>query len=766
MIFCWMKSKLLSAMNKYCLKFLSPFLLLLLFNPMGAQELYWDKVSIPQLLKEMTIEEKAGQMTQINLDVICEGEIYKLVEPHHIQQSKLDDAIAKWNVGSVLNCGGHAYPVKQWHEIIQGIETTTQSKSRLKIPVLYGIDAIHGANYVMGSTLFPQQLAQAATFNPALVSKIAEATAIETRAAGIPWNFSPVLDVGRNPNWSRFFETYGEDPYLCSVMGRGAIRGYQGASNNQVDGQHVAACMKHFLGYSGARTGKDRTPAYLSDIQLREIYMPSFQAAIDEGAMTVMINSGEINGIPVHANPKILVELLRNEMHFNGMAVTDWEDVIKLVKVHHVAADLKEAVYQAVMAGIDMCMVPNDYDFTRLLIELVREGRISEKRLDESVARILQLKMKIANITDATSVDLEDKVGCAFHIDLAKDVVEESVTLLQNKNGVLPLKRQSKVMVTGPAAHSLILMNGAWSRTWQGVDTTWEDQSKMTIIEGMRSIGGEQVKYKKGCELNAYKKDKRWLKSLRKMDVIVACVGELPSTEKPGDIDDLSLERAQIKFVQDLIKTGRPVVLLMLENRPRLIEPIADQCAAVVMAYQPGDNAGDVIARILYGDINPSGKLPFTYPKFNQSLLTYDHKHSEALDTKFGENAYQPQWPFGHGLSYSALKYQNLQVSKSMDKSNQPIWLVRVEVENTSDRDARETVMLYLHDQVASVTPSVKRLKRFEKKMIKAKSKEVYEFVLTKEDFGFIGRSAKPEWESGLWDVYIENLKAQIDYQP
>jgi len=726
----------------------------------------WNKEGIPNLLKEMTIEEKVGQMTQINLDVICEGEIYKLVEPHHLQQSKLDEAIAQWHVGSVLNCGGHAYPVDQWHQIIRGIEQTVEAKSRMKIPVLYGIDAIHGANYVMGSTLFPQQLAQAATFNPALIQQVAEITAIETRAVGIPWNFSPVLDVGRNPAWSRFFETYGEDPYLCSVMGQGAIQGYQGGNATQLDNQHVAACMKHFLGYSGARTGKDRTPAYLSDIQLREIYMPSFQAAIDAGAMTVMINSGEINGIPVHANPKILVELLRNEMHFTGMAVTDWEDVIKLVKVHHVAVDLKEAVYQAVMAGIDMCMVPNDYDFTRLLIELVKEGRISEQRLDQSVARILELKMNVAKIGDATAVGLKDKIGCDAHIKVAQQVVAESITLLQNKNNILPLKKESKIMVTGPAAHSLILMNGAWSRTWQGVDTTWEDQSKMTVVEGLRSLGGRNVSYRRGCELSSYKKDEKWLKSLKKNDVIIACVGELPSTEKPGDIDDLSLEKAQIKFVNDLIKTGKPVILVLLENRPRLIEPIAEQCAAIIMAYQPGDNAGEVLAKILYGEINPSGKLPFTYPKFNQSLLTYDHKHSEALDQKFGENAYQPQWPFGHGMSYSQLEYKNLKISKARNASAKPTWIVSVEVENKSNRPAQETVLLYLHDQVASVTPSVKKLKRFDKKNIPANGIALYEFVIGTEDLSFIGRSAKPEIEGGIWDVYVGDLKGQIEFQP
>ncbi|MFM7618215.1 MAG: glycoside hydrolase family 3 protein [Bacteroidota bacterium] len=437
----------------------------------------------------MTIEEKVGQMTQLNLDVICEGEIYKLVEPHHIQQDKLEKAILNYHVGSILNCGGHAYPLTQWHEIIGSIQKMATTESRLKIPVLYGIDAIHGANYVTGSTLFPQQLAQAATFNSSLTEEAGRITAYETRAAGIPWNFSPVLDVGRNKNWSRFFETFGEDPYVCSVFGSALVRGYQGGNGSVVDDQHVAACMKHFLGYSGTRTGFDRTPAIISDIELREIYRPSFQAAIDAGALTVMINSGEINGIPVHANPEILIDLLRTEMGFKGLAVTDWEDIIKLVNNHRVAADLKEATYLAVMAGIDMCMVPNDYDFTTYLIELVKEGRISEKRLDVSVRRILETKNKLGLFENAMPPGIVtfSEFASDKHKAAALRTAEESITLLENHLDILPLKTDAKIFVTGPAANSMTILNGAWTRTWQGTDAQFDDASKNTIYEALLS---------------------------------------------------------------------------------------------------------------------------------------------------------------------------------------------------------------------------------------------------------------------------------------
>jgi beta-glucosidase len=733
-----------------------------------------DKVQ--DILWQMSIEEKVGQMTQINLDVICEGEIYKLVEPHHIDPAKLKEAIEKYHVGSILNCGGHAYPIEQWHQIIESIYQASVAYAQQHtyrpsyIPVLYGIDAIHGANYIMGGTLFPQQLGQAATFNPALVQEAARITAYETRAAGIPWNFSPVLDVGRVPTWSRFFETYGEDPYLCSVLGKACIKGYQGMfgkdNNGEIDEFHVAACMKHFLGYSGARTGKDRTPAYLSDIQLKEIYRPSFQAAIDQGALTVMINSGEINGIPVHANPKILVDLLRNEMGFQGMAVTDWEDVMKLMNIHHVAANLKDAVEMAVNAGIDMCMVPNDYNFTNLLIELVKEGRVSEARLNESVYRILKLKVQLDlfdNPVPFVKNTYPDKMGGEFQ-SAAIHTAEESITLLENKKGqvgALPWSLGTHVCVVGNAADQLIYQNGAWSRTWQGTDTTWNDPNRLTTFQAIQKLNSGNT----SCTLRQWSKEaaKQASKCAKKSDVILVCLGEKPSTEKPGDIDDLNWDKSERQIMKWALATGKPVVLVLFENRPRLVNDWVDQCAAVIMAYQPGEWGNVALANILFGKTNPSGKLPFTYPRYNQSLLTYDHKHSEELDPNFGTKAYNPQWPFGHGLSYSDLEYQNLKIAQVNDSKDAAVWKVSVEVKNNSSIEAMESVLVYKHDRVASVTPHVRKLIDFNKKVVKANSTEEYEFMIDEDDLKFVGQNGQMILESGVWDIYIGNLSGTIE---
>lgn len=721
-------------------------------------------IDIEALIAQMTIEEKVGQMTQINLDVVCEGGIYKLVEPHHIEPAKLQEAITKWHVGSVLNCGGHAYPLKQWHELVGEIQRVATTQGRLKVPILYGIDAIHGANYMMGSTLFPQQLGQAATFNPELVKRGAQITAYETRAAGIPWNFSPVLDVGRNPNWSRFFETYGEDPLVCATMGRACIDGYQGHSTTP-DANHVAACMKHFLGYSGARTGKDRTPAIISDIELRQIYMPSFQAAINEGAMSVMINSGEINGIPVHANPAILTQLLRNEMGFKGMAVTDWEDVMKLHQIHKVTANNKESVKAAVDAGIDMCMVPNDFEFARHLIELVKEGKITEARLNESVRRILVMKRDLGLFVNAMPPALKDfpDFGSAKHQQAARETAEESITLLKN-DGVLPFSKTSKVLVCGPAGYSLTLINGAWTRTWQGTDAKYEDNSRHTIFEALQVVN-PNVTFSEGSTLDSLSNVDEAVAKARTSDVIVVCLSELPSTEKPGDIEDLRMPDAQRELVKRLSKTGKPIVLVLVENRPRIIHDIVPLCNAVVMAYQPGDLGSDALARILVGDVNPSGKLPFTYPAHEQSLLTYDHKFSETLDPKFGNTAYSPEWPFGFGLNYSTLNYGELKLSSNELKGNGSI-SVSIDVANSGKYDARESVLLFTRDHVASITPSVRKLRKFDKQLIKSGASTTYTFNLTQEDLAFINRDLKSVTEPGQFDIMIGDKVATINYLP
>jgi beta-glucosidase len=724
------------------------------------------KDSVEMWLSQMTIEEKVGQMTQINLDVVCEGEIYKLIEPHHIDPNKLRKAIVDWHVGSVLNCGGHAYTRDHWHQLIGAIQQEVQSQSRLKIPVLYGIDAIHGANYVLGSTLFPQQLGQAATFNPSLVRNAASITAYETRAAGMPWNFSPVLDVGRNPLWSRFFETYGEDPYVCSTMGRAAVEGYQGVfGKGNIDDEHVAACMKHFLGYSGARSGKDRTPAILSEIELREIYRPSFQAAIDAGAASVMINSGEINGIPVHANPKILVELLRDEMGFKGMAVTDWEDIIKLEKNHRVANDLKEAVYLAVMAGIDMCMVPNDFDFTRLLIELVKEGKISSERINESVRRILYMKYQLGIMTHPLGKLDYPNFGCDVFQKTALKTALSSITLLKNEKNVFPLKAGSRLYVAGPAASSMSMLNGAWTRTWQGTDPQWDDNSKNTLLEALTTWNGSQTRTDKSWEGGHWNPKSINKKEIKKAEVIVLCLGETPSTEKPGDIDDLTLDHEQLEFVrcvQELRKEGKPMVLVLAENRPRLIAEIEPFFDAIWMMYQPGDYGADALVKLMNGEVYPSGRLPFTYPKHPHTLLTYDHKYTETLDPQFGNNAYQPQWPFGHGLSYATFQYSNLNLEKKINGNGNWEIEVSMKIKNDSAHEAEETTLLYVQDRVASVTPHVKRLKRFQKLTYSPKEEKEIKFYLNQKDFEFIGKDAMPVFEPGEFRIMVGGQELNI----
>lgn len=748
-----------------------------------------EHADVEALLQQMTIEEKVGQMTQINLDVVCVGEIYNLSEPHRIDSTKLNTALKQWHVGSFLNCGGHAYPLEQWHTLIGEIQRVAMTETRLKIPVIYGIDAIHGANYVMGSTLFPQQLAQAATFNTELVRQGAAITAYETRAAGIPWNFSPVLDAARHPAWSRFFETYGEDPYTVSQMGKACVAGYQGGqimrsedqeivrsldptitrSNEPTisrsnDQYHVAACMKHFLGYGGARTGKDRTPAYISDIQLREIYLPSFKAAVEQGAMTVMINSGEINGIPVHANKKILTDLLRGELKFEGIAVTDWEDIIKLHMNHRVAPNLKEATFMAIDAGIDMAMVPNDFEFSRLLIELVKEGRISEQRLDQSVRRILRIKKQLNLLNHNGIYPLSDypNFGSALHQTTAELTAAESITLLEN-NGVLPLNTDTKVLVTGPGANSLVIQNGAWTRTWQGTEAKYNDETKLTIAEAILQLSAN-AQYVEGCGIQEKGKSDEALAAADNADVVVICLAEWPSTEKVGDIDDLSMPRAQIDFVKDMKKKGKKIVLVLVENRPLLVNEIVGDCDAIVMAYQPGDYGGLALADILYGVVNPSGKLPFTYPRFNQSLLMYDHKYTETVDQKFGNNAFQPQWPFGHGLSYSNIIYEKIECTADTLKSYDAM-KVKVTLKNPSTRDAKESVILYVHDHYATVTPAVRRVIDFDKVTVTAGERRVVEFTVDRKDLEFVNADLKWVTEDGQFDVMAGALKSTFYYQ-
>jgi len=714
-------------------------------------------VDIDALIAKMTIEEKVGQMTQLNLDVVCEGGIYNLVEPHHIEPAKLHKALVEYHVGSILNCGGHAYGLDQWHTIINTIQQVATTETRLKIPVIYGIDAIHGANYTLGSTLFPQPLAQAASWNTAMVKRGGEITAYEVRATGIPWNFSPVLDLGRDPRWSRLFETYGEDVLLATAMGLATIEGYQG--NNLADAYHVAACMKHFLGYSMPRTGKDRTPVYIDEIQLREYFLPTFQAAINAGAATVMINSGELNGIPVHADKKILTDLLRSELGFKGVAVTDWEDIMKLNNIHMVAPTLKDAVYMAIDAGIDMCMVPNDYDFTILLTELVKEGKISEARLDVSVKRILELKKQLGLFEQPFTPANTDykKFGSAEFARAAQNMAEESITLLKNNNQVLPIQQSAKILVTGPAANSMTYLNGAWTRTWQGTDTIWNDQSKYTIREAFNPATTTFIASDNMSDADVREK---MFAAAKASDVIIICLGEKPSTEKVGDIDALTMPDNQQQLVGLLKSTGKPVVLVLVENRPLIVNDIEPLCDAIVLAYEPGDYGGLALANIIYGKVNPSGKLPFTYPRHEASLLWYDHKHTETLDQTFGRKAFNPQWEFGYGLSYTTFQYSNLKISN--DTLSTGNLQISVDVTNTGTITGKEVVQFYIADRYASITPSVKRLRGFEKVEIKPGATHIVTFTISAKDLAFVGRDEKWISEAGWFDIMLGSEKSSF----
>ena len=714
---------------------------------------------IENIIKKMSIEEKVGQMTQINIDVISKGEVFNLEEPHQLDAAKLDTAINKYFVGSFLNVGGHTYTREHWQEIITQIQTKATSEGN-QIPIIYGIVAIHGVNYTIDATLFPQQIGQAATWNPDLVKQGAEITAYECRASGIPWNFSPVLDLGRHPLWSRFFETYGEDVYLAKQMTKASITGYQG--DDPSNPEKVAACMKHFLGYSMPLSGKDRTPAWIPERQLREYFLPTFETAIENGALTLMINSGEMNGIPVHANHDILTKLLRDELGFKGLAVTDWEDIIKLYRDHKVAKDMREAVKMAVMAGVDMSMTPNDYSFNKALIDLVKSGEVPENRLDESCRRILWVKKQLGLLVNPLP-DFENytKFASKEHKDAALNTALESVTLLKNKQSILPLKKDANILVCGPAANSLNILNGAWTHTWQGIDTNYNTKGANTILQALKKHSTGKINYVIGSDLDKEVNMSEALRQALSADYILVCLGELPSTEKPGDIEDLNLPAAQQNLVKVLSQTGKPIIFAMVFNRPLIVREIEPLSSAILHCYLPGDYGGDALAKIIFGDANPSGKLPFTYPRHTGSFVPYDHKHTEKLDKDFGYNAFNPQWEFGFGLSYSSFKYSNLRLGKQEYTKTDTINF-SVDIKNTSQTDGREVIQVFVSDKVASITPSVKRLRAFNKIHLNAGEQKTVNFSIPVSELAFVDKNNLWTIEAGDFELVLDALKSNF----
>jgi beta-glucosidase len=715
---------------------------------------------VDELLARMTLAEKVGQMTQLEIGMVTTGRDQAI----KIDPAKLDKAVVQYGVGSILNVADQALPVDRWHDIIRQIQGAAQT-TRLRIPVVYGIDTIHGANYVQGSTLFPQPLAMAATWNPELMRRASEVAAAETRAAGIPWTFSPVLDIGRQPLWPRLYETFGEDPYLAQVMGVATVRGYEGADVSAPE--HVAACLKHYMGYSFPLSGRDRTPAWIPEIYLREYFLPTFRAAVAAGAHTLMINSGEVNGVPVHASRYLLTDILRNELGFKGVAVSDWEDIKKLVTIHRVAATEKEATRMAVMAGVDMSMVPSDYSFADNLLALVKEGAVPQARIDEAVRRILTLKYELGLFTRPLPDEtLKARVGTPEARQLSLAAAREALTLLKNDGDLLPLDKQKRVLVTGPTADSLMSLNNGWTYVWQGTNAALYPKDRPTILGAVRAkVGERNVTYLPGAALDKELDIGAAVAAAKTADVAIVCLGEGAYAETPGNISDLTLDEAQLKLAAAISAAGKPVVLVLAEGRPRIISRIADGAGAILLAYNPGNEGGQAIADVLFGDYNPGGKLPFTYPRQPHALLTYDHKTFETLDTSFGLTAFNPQFAFGHGLSYTTYKYSDLRLSRPA-MSEQDSLHVTVTVTNAGARAGEEVVQLYLRDLVASITPPDRRLKRFAKIHLEPGQAQTLSFDLTREDLAFTGQDNRPVVEPGEFDVLVGGLTGRFTLSP
>lgn len=716
---------------------------------------------VDSVLNRMSLEEKAGQMTQVTLEYLLKrDQAGKIIIPAEFNQELLDSALGHYKVGSILNNVGHTTDLPTWHRLLKGIHSYPRGEGELSIPVIYGVDAIHGVNYTMGATLFPQQLGVAATWDPSFAYNSGMVTAYETRATGIPWNFSPVLGLARQPLWSRVFETFGEDVTLASAMGTAMVKGYQGDSldNNP---QKVAACLKHFAGYSVPVSGRDRTPASISERQLREYFLPTFEATIAAGGYTVMINSGEINGIPVHSNYELLTRILRDELGFRGFTVSDWEDVKFLHATHKIAATEKEAVKMAVMAGMDMSMVPMSFDFARYLIQLVREGEVPESRIDEAVRRILNVKFMLGLFDDPLpQLSNFPKFGSKEFADMSLDAARESLTLLKNEEEALPLEKGTRLLVTGPGAHSLNALNGAWTHTWQGVDTQFNTSGKATIFQALQQMNGEantqlmEMSYKDSLP-PAFSSAQ-----LARTDVIVLCLGEEPSTEKPGDIEDLSLSQPQIDLALAAAKTGKKLIMVLTEGRPRIIKAIEPKIPAILMAYFPGDEGGTAIAEALLGEINPSGKLPYTYHKSAGSVILDDYKYTETRDKNFGYDAFQPLYRFGHGLSYTSFSYSNLTLSQDTLGQTDSL-TVSVVVTNTGARPGKEVVQLFVRDEYASITPSQRRLRKFDKIELQAGEQQTVSFTLGAKDHRFIGRDNLWRIEAGDYTLMIDTLEAK-----
>jgi beta-glucosidase len=715
-----------------------------------------DAARVEALISTMTLEDKAGQMTQLTLGYFVMTPTATAGGYKVLDAAKLEDAVVNLRIGSMLNVADDgAYAPERWRALVAQIQADA-AKTRLAIPVLYGMDAMHGAGYTAGSVLFPKEISLAATRDEDGVRGAYEATARELRASDLPWNFAPVLDVARQPLWSRFDETFGEDTYLASRLGAAAVRGQQGEDPSAPG--RVAACLKHYVGYSFPWSGKDRTPAYVDERTLREVFLPPFEAAVKAGALSVMVNSAEIGGIPGHANKHLLTEVLKGELGFEGLVVSDWRDIRNLHDRDRVAATDEDAVAAAVNAGVDMSMVPDDPAFPALLVQAVRDGKVTQARVDDAVRRILRLKARLGLFAKAPPAQPRDLGGVEAEF-LSRRLAAESIVLLKN-DGVLPLKAGAKILVTGPAADSKQALNGSWTLTWQGDDEKLYPESWSSVLGAVRRKDAAAV-YAPGSGFSEAGDVKAAVAAASGADAAVVVLGEKAYAETPGNIDDLTLDAPQRDLALSLEKAGVPVILVLAEGRPRVLGEAAEGARAIVFAGRPGPYGGDAVADVLFGGSNPSGRLPFSYPRFTGALTPYDRKPSEDA----GGNKYDPLFPFGAGLGYAPLRVADLKVERSAYVPGESV-VITANVVNDGTRDAEDAVDLFVSQRYASITPSVRRLKGFRRVKVAAGKTEPVTFTLDGSDLSFVGADLKRVIEAGEFDVYAGTLTASFRLVP
>ncbi len=727
------------------------------------------EAAVEAKLAEMTLEEKVGQMTEVAIDILGHWENGEFV----LDQDKLDNAIGKYKVGSVLNTPVVGQTPEKWQEIIGKIQEV--SMKELGIPCVYGLDQNHGASYVMGATYLPQNINVGATFNPEIAYEAGQITAYESRAANCPWTYSPTVDLSRDPRWPRVWENYGEDPLVNAIQGSAVVRGMQGDDPNHIGPNNIAVSVKHYLGYGNPRTGKDRTPAYIPEHELKEKNFAPFKACIEAGALTIMVNSASVNGIPVHASKELLTGWLKEGLNWDGMIVTDWADINNLYTREGVAHDKKEAIEIAINAGIDMTMEPYDLEFTTLLIELVNEGRVSMDRIDDAARRVLRLKYRLGLFeTPNTPFENYPDFGSEKFAQAATRAAEESEVLLKNEGGILPLKKGAKILVTGPNANSMRCLNGGWSYTWQGHMADLFTEQYNTIYEAVcNKFGAKNVVLEQGvtyvpqggyAEENAPEIEKA-VKAAANVDVILACIGENSYCETPGNLSDLALSENQRNLVKALAKTGKPIVLILNEGRPRLINDIEPLADGIIDILLPGNYGGDALANILAGDANPSAKLPYTYPRHSAALTTYDYKVSEETDTMQGAYDYNAvvsvQWPFGFGLSYTTFEYSNFQCSAAEFGADTDL-VFTVDVKNTGKVAGKEVVMLYSRDMVASMVPENRRLRAYEKVEIQPGETVTVTLKIKGSDLAFVNTQGEWTLEPGDFRMQAGNQTLMI----